>query len=66
MLWLSVSHGMTRVLCGLALACEVSCSAAVEIQGGLFKIINPISAVFQTATAPVPLNSEKIGSKNCL
>lgn len=65
-LWLSVSRDTTRVLHGLALEWEISCSGTVEIQEGLFKIINPISAVFQTATAPVPLNSEKMGSKNCL
>lgn len=65
-LCLAVSHGMTRGLCGLALACEVSSSGTVEIQEGLFKIMNPISAVFQTATAPVPLNSEKTCTKNCL
>lgn len=64
MLWLPVPRGMTRVLHGLALACEVSCSGMVEIQG-LFKIINPISAVFQTATETVPLNWGKMGSQNC-
>ena len=30
---------------GLALVCGVSCSGTVDIQKGLFKIINPISAV---------------------
>lgn len=46
MLWLAVSCDTTRVLHGLILACEVCCSGTVEIQEGLFKIVNPISAVF--------------------
>lgn len=42
LLWLSVSHGTTCGLHGLALAFEVSCSGTAEIQAGLFKIINPV------------------------
>lgn len=42
LLWLSVSRGTTRVLHGLALAFEVSCSGTAEIQEDLFKIINPV------------------------
>lgn len=42
MLWLAVSRGTTRVLHGLALAFEVSCSGTAEIQEGLFKIINSV------------------------
>lgn len=63
-LWLAVSHGTTRVLHGLALVHEVSCNEIVEIQESLFKIVNPISAVFQTVTASALLNSEKMDSKN--
>ena len=64
MLWCAVSRGTTRVLHGLALACEVFCSWTAEKV--CFKIINPVSVVFQTAAVPVPLNLEKTGSKMSL
>lgn len=61
---LAVSHGTARVLHRFSLACEVSCIGTVEIEVRLVKITNPVSVVFQTAAAPVPLNSETMSSKD--